>query len=137
MALHGSPLTARAPLVASLALCATAAVLAVVSLSTHRQRGAADLESLRSSGQWPNSAPGYEPRVGALLSKQAVRGYHPRRPWGKGIAASAEAGEPLVTARTEREVIFAPLLAACLLQVHLNPHKACCASDHLRSAEVF
>lgn len=96
-----------APLGAAVALCATAAALAVVSLSA--RENAAELASLRTAGTWPNSAPSYEPHVGDVLNKQAVRDYHPRRPGGRGMAASAEAGEPLVTSKTEREVKLVPL----------------------------
>ena len=101
----------RAPLGAALAAAATMALLAVVSLSVRQHRaGETALTSLRSSGTWPE-APSYEPHVGDVLSQNAVRDFHPRRPGGRagvtsaaGVAASAGGAPPLVTARTEREV---------------------------------
>ena len=99
------------PLVAALAAAGTMALLAVVSLSVRTQRaGETALTSLRSSGTWPG-APSYEPHVGDVLSQNAVRDFHPRRPGGRagvtstaGSVASAGSAPPLVTARTEREV---------------------------------
>ena len=101
----------RAPLGAALAAAATMALLAVVSLSVRQHRaGETALTSLRSSGTWPE-APSYEPHVGDVLSQNAVRDFHPRRPGGRAgvksavdLAASAGGAPPLVTARTEREV---------------------------------
>jgi hypothetical protein len=112
-----------APLGVAVAMCAAAAALAVVSLSAQPRRDATALASLRSAGTWPSAAPSYEPHVGDVLSKQAVRDYHPRRPGGRSSAASATSGEPLVTAQTEREVTAAACRA--VRRAPCVPPRAC------------
>ena len=101
------------PLGAVLALAATAALVAVVSLSVQQQSVTASaLASLKSAGRWPRSnsnsiEPSYEPHVGDVLKSRKVRDFHPRRPGGRRAAADAHvetSQPPLVTARTERQV---------------------------------
>jgi hypothetical protein len=95
----------QAPLAVAVALVASAALLAVVSLSLSRQLGAVTaLSSLQSAGTWANREPRYEPHVGDVLSKKQVRDFHPRRPGGGRAVAAATGQPPLVTALSERKV---------------------------------
>ena len=95
----------QVPLAVAVALVASAALLAVVSLSLSRQPGAVTaLSSLQSAGTWANHEPRYEPHVGDVLSKDQVRDFHPRRPGGKRAVAAATGQPPLVTALSELKV---------------------------------